>query len=123
MIIKGGIKGIIIKHTAHCDLLNKSYRLITCNGFGSQIGPKEFLTNKADYDFYYIDHFFCKSTEEFVNKLARGDSLQVGKALERYKISRIKRYFTYNILTKDKIEMIEKGLKLNLSSLKNKIKI
>lgn len=125
MIIKGGIKGIRINSTAHCYLLNNNYHLIKCNGFGEQITQNGFLTDKTDYDFYYIDHFFCKSTEEFVNKLVKGDALKIGKALEKYKINRIKRYFKYNILTKKKIEIIEKGLKLklNLSSFKNEIKI
>ena len=123
MIIKGGIKGIKIKTTAQCDLLNKRYYPISCNGFGHRIRPNGFTTDKTDYDFYYIDHFFCKSTEEFINKLAKGDALQVGKALERYKMQRIERYFKYNILTKVKIEMLEKSLKLDLSSFKKKIKI
>ena len=123
MIIKGGIKDIKIKSTAKCKLLNNKSNLITCNGFGQRIRQKGFGTFKADYDFYYVDHFFCKSTEEFANKLAKGDALKTGIDLEQYKIRRIQRYFRYNTLTKEKIEILEKTLKLNLSSFKNEIKI
>jgi len=113
MIVKGGIKDLIIKSTAECGSSNYGHKLTTCNGFGNVIKQKGFQTNITDYNLNYIDHFFCKSTEEFINKLQRGDSLLIGKALENYKISRIKRYFRYNDATLEKIKMIEKALKIH----------
>lgn len=110
MIIKGGLNNIRITTTA----MTNNSNLLTCNGFGNRIKQNGFYTNITDYDFFYIDHFFCKSTEEFINKLAKGDALQTGMALENYKIYRIERYFLINKYTKEKFNMIEKGLKLNL---------
>ena len=111
MIIKGGLNNIQITTTA---MTNSNNNLHACNGFGDRIKQNGFYTNITDYDFFYIDHFFCKSTEEFINKLVKGDALQTGVALEDYKILRIERYFLINNYTKEKFHMIEKGLKLIL---------
>ena len=115
MIIKGGINGLIIQTTAKSYISKKQENLTTCNGFGNFMTPKGFFTSIKDYNFYYVDHFFCKSTEEFINKLKRGDTLQTGKALENYKLHRIKRYFRYNKFTQEKANMMEKVLKINSS--------
>ena len=121
MIIKGGIKDLIIQTTAKAYLSIKEENLTTCNGFGDLMSPNIFSTNITDYNLYYIDHFFCKSTEEFINKLKRGDILQTGKELENYKLQRIIRYFKYNKYSSEKINMIEKVLKINSSIIKKLI--
>jgi len=115
MIIKGGINNLIIQTTAKADIINKQNTLKTCNGFGNFIIPKGFNTYITDYKLYYVDHFFCKSTEEFINKLKRGDILMTGKDLYNYKLARIKRYFKYNKVSIEKIKMIENVLKINSS--------
>ena len=112
MIIKGGINDIRIKTTAQCSLKNNEHKILKCDGFGRPTNIIEFSTKITDYKYNYIDHFFCKSTEEFTNKLARGDSLQTGKNLEIYKLTRIKRYFKYNNFTYEKLKMMEKSLVL-----------
>ena len=112
MIIKGGINDIRIKTTAQCSLKNNEHKILKCDGFGRPTNIIEFSTKITDYKYNYIDHFFCKSTEEFTNKLARGDSLQTGKNLEIYKLIRIKRYFKYNNFTYEKLKMMEKSLVL-----------
>ena len=71
----------------------------------------------TDYEYYYIDHFFCKSTEEFIQKIQRQDAMTIKDTRER----KIKRYFKYNKITKEKIEYIEKETKLNLSKYKDKL--
>jgi len=83
MIIKGKIKDIKIINTAH-SILNDNYgHLNICNGFGQPAKLKGMGTNETDYKYNYIDHFYCKSTEEFVRKLAKGDAfLTDKKALE-----------------------------------------
>ena len=117
MIIKGGINNLKIKTTAESYLTNKRKVLKTCDRLGKFMVPKEFSTNNTDYKFYYVDHFFCKSTEEFTNKLNRGDTLMTGKNLYIYKLSRIKRYFKYNNFTSEKIKMMEKLLKIKSSEI------
>ena len=77
MIIKGGINNLKIKTTVESYLTNKKKVLKTCDRLGKFMVPKEFSTNNTDYKFYYVAHFFCKSTEEFTNKLNRGDKLNI----------------------------------------------
>ena len=122
MIIKGDINDLKIQTTYRVYLANKQDNLILCNGFGNFVDPKIIKTNITDYYYYYVDHFYCKSTEEFINKLKKGDSLQTGKALENYKLQRIKRYFKYNKFNSEKIKIIEKELKINSSIINNLIK-
>lgn len=110
MIIKGGINDIRIKTTAQCSLTNNERKILKCDGFGRPTNIIDFFTKITDYKYNYVDHFFCKSTEEFKNKLARGDILQTGKDLEIYKLSRIKRYFKYNNFTYEKLKIMEKSL-------------
>ena len=112
MIIKGGINDIRIKTTAQCSLTNNESKILKCDGFGRPTNINGFFTKITDYKYNYVDHFFCKSSEEFTNKLARGDSLFTGKALEIYKLNRIKRYFEYNNFTYEKLKMFEKSLVL-----------
>ena len=80
----------------------------SCNGFG-EFNNKEktkILTHKPDFQYYYIDHFCFKSTEEFINKLNRGDaSLGEGKDVKMKKISW---YFDINEINSEKISFIEK---------------
>ena len=116
MIIKGGINDLEIISTAQSkSKMNLTY----CNGFGDYSKIFIWYTNVTDYKYYYVDHFFSKSTEEFITKLAKGDGFAKGKALEDYKIFRIKRYFQYNDFSLKKLKFIEKGLNLNLSQFRN----
>ena len=74
------------------------------------------ITKDADFEYYYIDHYYCKSTEEFINKINKGDAL-----FDDNRMDRIKTYFAYNKITNDKIDLIEKRTGLNLSELRKKI--
>ena len=105
-ILRGKIPGIII-NCVH--KLNK--KLITCNGFGKKTHVKGAGTGKLDYNYYYIDHYFCKSTEEFINKINKGDVLyNQNNFLERIKV-----YLAYNKVTKEKLDYIKKNLHMNIS--------
>ena len=94
---------------------NLNNYLKSCNGFG-KINNKEkikIFTTNPDFKFYYIDHFCFKSTEEFVNKLNKGDAIfgYDNKA----KSKKIDWYFGINKLTSQKINYIEKFTKINLN--------
>ena len=67
--------------------------------------------------YYYIDHYFSKSTEELIEKILKGDC-RYKKAI---KINKIQRYFNQSEPTKEKIELIEKKLGFNLSTYKKEI--
>ena len=88
-----------------------------CDGFGNKRKYNGIYTNKTDFKYYYFIHYFSKSTEEFINKIKRGDALYNMKIL-----GNIRKYFLINTITIEKINMFEKQLKLNLSKYRNEIK-
>ena len=100
-IIKGNINiNIYCVHNINNDLKS-------CNGFG-QFNNEErdaIFTKKPDYNYYYIDHFCFKSTEEFVIKLNDKGCAFNGK-LNSTKIKKIDWYFNANEITTKKIEYI-----------------
>ena len=71
---------------------------------------------QPDYFYYYLDHYYSKSTEEFINKINKGDA--VFSHSKNRKMHRIWKYYQQNNLTKQKIEMIENRTKLDLSRYK-----
>ena len=104
-ILRGHIKNIkIIKF--HCI----SNELKTCDGFGIE---RKIL--KADYKFYYFKHYYCKSTEEFVEKLKKGDVYNITNKIK------IDFYFSYNKITYEKLDFIEKKTGENLIFYRNKL--
>ena len=114
-ILKGGLD-IQIKKVHE---LNQN--LISCDGFGKLVNSIGMRTNRTDHYYYYIDHYWSKSTEEFVNKLMKGDVI-LGYKNKKNNMQRIKMYFTYNKITKEKIDYIEKRTKYNLSEYRLMIK-
>ena len=83
-----------------------------CNGDGEKYNG--YL--KSDFNNYYFIHYFSKSTQEFINKIKRGDAIYGSKIFKN-----IKKYFFYNNITLEKINMFEKELKINLSKYRKKI--
>lgn len=97
-------------------------RNVSCNNIGIKLNFTE--VNFQDIfdinlDKAYIIHFKYKSTEEFINKYKRGYKNWFGSQFLPLKISE---YFQDNQVTLEKIEYIEKELKLNLSQYREKIK-
>ena len=111
--MKGKIPNIKIEcvHTLN-------HKLKTCDGFGNPKKIEGIITKPADFKYYYIDHYYCKSTEEFINKINRGDVLWGIKNM----MQRIKTYFAYNEITSKKIDILENGTGLNLSEIRKLIK-
>ena len=107
-ILKGNIDVKII------NIHNLNSKLIGCNGFGDIENITYTKTDKPDHYYYYIDHYYSKSTEEFVKKLTKGDVAK-GYKNHKYNLHRIKNYFSYNKITKEKIDYIENKTKYNLS--------
>ena len=60
---------------------------------------------------HYIDHYFCKSTQEFVNKLNKKDALYIDSNLR----DRIKVYFAINKPTKEKKDYMKNHIITNIS--------
>ena len=113
-ILRGHIPNITINsiHT-----LVHSNNIKSCDGFGRIKKINGIWTDKPDYKYYYIDHYFSKSTEEFINKINKGD-VKFGKDNI---LGRIGIYFRYNEITKEKLDLIENGTGLSLSAFRNKL--
>lgn len=104
-ILKGHIPKVRIFNQHYCN-----HRLKNCNGFGKKNTVHYIHTYYPDYKYYYIDHFFSKSTEEFIDKIKKGDC-RYYKSQRKKKLGR---YFNQSDITLDKIKMIEKRLKINI---------
>ena len=85
-----------------------------CNGFG---GPSD-LIHGNDFKYYVIDHYYSKSTEEFIQKIVRGDAWTCSFDYIQH---RTEKYLNQNRITLEKIEKLEKGIGINLSKYKNYI--
>ena len=112
-IIRGHIPNIRI-NSVH--KLNK--KLKRCNGFGNPEIFRGIYT--SDFRFYYIDHYYFKSLEEFVEKINKGDVLHGQKT--SFKYLRVGFYFYKNKITLEKINFIENHTKLNLAQFKVRLK-
>ena len=108
-ILKGHISNIKIESQHYCN--NK---LKNCNGFGKANTNIGIYAKEPDYNYYYIEHFFSKSTEELIDKIKKGDCIY-----ENIELNKVERYFNQSNITKEKLELIEKRLLLNLSKFKH----
>ncbi len=114
--VKPILRGSILTKINDAHQINN--RLKKCDGFGRKKYFDGIHDKKPDYEFYYLNHFYSKSTEEFVNKILRG-SIAYGPNKRLYILDN---YFDINKITSQKIEYLEKMLKVNLSIYRNKIK-
>ena len=116
-IIRGGIENVkfISTHT----LVKNIQR---CNGFGNIIKIENNRINckVPDFKYFYIDHYYSKSTEEFINKINKGDGIFSEDIQNKY--NRIKIYFRFNKITKEKIILLVKKAHLKFTLLTDKIK-
>ena len=100
-----------------CHILDG--KLKRCNGFGDII-TLHFLSCKVpDYKYNYIDHFQFKSTDEFVQKVKKGDGRHINS--EKIKYRKIWEYFSFNKITLYKIKYISDNLGLNESYIRNQL--
>ena len=114
-VIKSILKGNIDIEINNIHYLNSD--LIGCNGFGMIKKNNGIVTNETDHYFNYIDHYWSKSTEEFVNKLMKGDGI-LGYDTKQNNMNRIRMYFNINDLTEEKIIYIENKTKYDLTKYK-----
>ena len=113
-IIRGNIKGVNITNNHLLDT-----RLRSCNNSGLQEKLYIHFTFNGDQKNYYIDHYYSKSTEEFITKITKGDAIRNDP---RYIYERIEKYFKQSEITLEKLNMIENRTHLNLSKYRKKAK-
>ena len=80
----------------------------------NKLDKKEFFSDK-----FYYDHFLYKSSEEYLDKLMRGDAIFGEK--KGYKLQWFMFYFHVNSITKDKLDYFENKTRLNLSNFRQKL--
>lgn len=112
-IIKGNIEGITMQSTHYLD--NK---LLRCDGFGNINNLSGINCKVPDFNYHYIDHFYSKSTEEFIRKILKGDCAFGQK--KQYIYKRIYFYFKFNNMTIEKYNCIVNKTHLKLQKLKEK---
>ena len=123
---KGGAQGVksILKGNIETNIYDVhvlNHNLTGCDGFGNIKYIKAISTDISDFKYFYINHYYSKSTEEFINKLMRGSAVH-GFDIN-HKLKRIDVYFSLNDITFEKINYIEKKTELNLTKFKNQIHI
>ena len=129
------IKNVFIKSIIRGNILNLKYwvhspyispkRNISCNNKGTRILNKKINFEKIrpiNTEKAYIIHYRFKSTEEFINKYKRGYSNWFGRKINKFLKTKIKEYLEENEITLEKINYIEKELKINLNAYKLKLK-
>ena len=113
-IIRGHIDRVRITHNHLGDL-----RLKSCNCSGLHENLFRHFTLHGDKKYYYVDHYYGKSTEEFIEKITKGDALNND---QKYVDRRIERYFEQNEITNEKLDLIETRTHINLTQYRKKIK-
>ena len=112
-MIRGNIPNIRIYNNHVINFEKES-----CNAFGvKKLFNQSNTIENPDNKNYYIDHFYFKSAEEYINKRNRGSVFYGNKS--RINLYFIDLYFKYNRITKEKINYFEKKTLFNLSKYKN----
>ena len=124
---KGGyrleIKSILRGHISDIEITSNhllSTSLRNCNGYGNKNRYYyNTYSNQNDYKHYYIDHYYSKSTEEFIDKINKGDPYI---DTLKYIMQKVYKYFSQSEITREKIDYIENKTGLNLSLYRSKAK-
>ena len=102
-MIRGHLKNINIVHN---HLLSKKVK--ACDGFGRKSRIQGILRLNPDYEYNYIMHYYTKSTQEFIDKMNRGDLLRGND--KKIIDWAIEKYFYINKITLQKIEYLKRYL-------------
>ena len=110
--IKSMVRGHIHDINIHCiHVIDKTLKV--CDGFGNKKQVIDLRTLSSDYEYYYLRHFYSKSTEEFIEKIMKTDAVHAQSVTTQ--MNKISRYFTYSEVTNAKLNLIEKRTGLDLS--------
>ena len=132
-ILQGFIKSIIrgnisdLKYWVHSPYISPR-KNVTCTNDGKIINYQDMnfeLIREINVNKSYFIHFVFKSTEEFINKYKRGYNNWFKKRIKKFLLGKVDTYIRENNITLQKLNYLEKELKLDLSFYKkniNKIK-
>ena len=116
-ILKGNISEVHFKSSHWLDRA-----IIGCNSLGEKVAPnnrKHMFSDINNYKDCYIDHYCFKSTEEYIDKIRKGDAI-FGTDL-RIILHKIDLYFKYNNITDIKIRYIENKMGIYLKEQRMKL--
>ena len=87
-----------------------------CDAEGNLANVPHGILGSPNYKYCHLSHFTMKTIDEYAVKIIRG-----GFEGQKYNYSkRLKRFFRYNKLTPEKLELIEKILKTSFPQYHNK---
>ena len=115
------MKSIIRGHNKKVHIIDNHLGdpfLKSCNSSGLHEHLHYQFTYNGDQKYYYIDHYYSKSTEEFIIKITKGDPLRNDSF---YMYERINKYFEQSEITKEKIDLIEQRAHVNLDNFRKKL--
>ena len=115
-ILRGNIENLTITNN-HVIKINMK----GCNGFGQKIIINRIFMKNPDYNNYYFDHYYFKSSEEYLNKLEKGSCYWGNK--RKIDLSWLKKYFKSNKIILEKINFFEMKTSINLSIYKKNFNI
>ena len=124
-VVSKRVKCILRGHYPNDDvngwaLMSEKYK--GCNGYGkkAKLINRVYFENR-DFKNYYIDHYYSKSLEEYINIVNKEKGEDVTQ--KDYKKLRIKKYFKINEITLEKIEFIEKKTGIKLNNFRKRLKL
>ena len=106
-ILKGHVPNIKIN-----SLHQLNPAIEACDGLGNKPKIDKYYM-EPDFSHFFIDHYYFKSLEEFVEKLNKGSA----RTYDHIDIKKLRfhRYFTMNEVNINKIKYIENKTKLNIA--------
>ena len=125
---KDGLKHNYVKSLLRGNLGNLTFtnkytateEIRGCNAYGEFPEMENSTMIKQDFENYYIDLYFSKSVDEFIDRLKDRDMLNGLKKAYKYEV--FENYFGFNKMNISKIEYIENKTELNLTIYKNMLK-
>ena len=117
--VKSLLRGNLGNITINCKY-TATEEVKACNAYGEIPEMENATMVKQDFENYYIDYYFSKSVDEFIDKLNDRDML-MGKK-KACKIETFENYCGFNKMNVSKIEYIENKTGLNLTIYKNMLK-
>lgn len=114
-IVKSIIRGKQENIEFEClNRLNKKEK--GCNGYGKIAKMERYRMVEPDFENFYIDHYFSKSVDEFIENMDKEDSENKDIHFKHD----FEHYFKVNNMSEEKIKYIEEKTKLDLSKYKKK---
>ena len=113
VIIRGNLTNITFENPHFIN------NITSCDGFGNIITNKynNIHLDKPDHKNFYFDHFYFKSSDEYLEKLNKG-SVFYGKK-RGYDLYWFQLYFAINKITNKKLDYFENITNTNLSFFRN----